>query len=59
MESELSAVGQLQDALARLLALIEKDDPLQRLIDKSRNGALTELEKHELQRLLREKHTVT
>ncbi len=59
VESELSAVGQLQDALARLLALIEKDDPLQRLIDKSRNGALTELEKHELQRLLREKHTVT
>ena len=56
--SEWSAASQLQDALERLLASIEKDDPLKRLIDKSRAGALTELEKHDLQRLLREKHTV-
>lgn len=59
VESEWSASGQLQDALQRLLVTIEKEDPLQRLIDKSRRDGLTELEKHELQRLLREKHSAT
>lgn len=58
VESERSAASQLQDAVERLLVSIEKDDPLKQLIDKSRSGALTELEKHDLQRLLREKHAV-
>lgn len=59
VESELTAADQLQDALARLLLSIEKDDPLRQLIAKSRSGVLSELEKHELQRLLREKHSAT
>lgn len=56
---ELLAAEQLQVALARLLAMIEKESPLQALIAKSRTGSLTELEKHELQRLLLEKHAAT
>lgn len=55
--SELLAAPQLQDILGRLLAVIEQDNPLDSLIAKSRQGALTELEKHELTRLLKEKHS--
>lgn len=55
--SELLAARQLQDILAKLLAIIEREDPLENLIAKSRQGALTELEKHELTRLLKEKHS--
>ena len=55
--SELLAAPQLQDILRRLLAVIEQDNPLESLIAKSRQGALTELEKHELTRLLKEKHS--
>lgn len=55
--SELLAAPQLQDILSRLLAVIEQDSPLESLIAKSRQGALTELEKHELTRLLKEKHS--
>ncbi|HQQ73869.1 MAG TPA: DNA primase [Pseudomonadales bacterium] len=55
--SELLAAPQLRDILDRLLALIEQESPLESLIAKSRQGALTELEKHELTRLLKEKHS--
>ena len=55
--SELLAAPQLQDILGRLFAVIEQDNPLESLIAKSRQGALTELEKHELTRLLKEKHS--
>jgi hypothetical protein len=48
---------QLQDILDRLFAVIEQDNPLDMLIAKSRQGRMTELEKHELTRLLKEKHT--
>lgn len=54
--SELLAAPQLQDILARLLAEIERESPLESLIAKSRRETLTELEKHELTRLLKEKH---
>jgi DNA primase len=54
--SELLAAQQLQDVLSKLLAQIEQENPLERLIAKSRHQALTELEKHELTRLLKEKH---
>ncbi|HQQ63050.1 MAG TPA: DNA primase [Pseudomonadales bacterium] len=54
--SELLAAQQLQDVLARLLAQIERENPLELLIAKSRREPLTELEKHELTRLLKEKH---
>ncbi len=54
--SELLAAQQLQDILARLLQRIERESPLEQLIAKSRQEPLTELEKHELTRLLREKH---
>lgn len=57
--SELLAARQLQDILARLLAEIERDSPLESLIAKSRRESLTELEKHELTRLLKEKHRST
>ncbi len=56
--SELLAARQLEDILDRLLATVERDSPLDMLIAKSRQGALTELEKHELTRLLKEKHTM-
>ena len=56
--SELLAARQLEDILERLLATVERDSPLDMLIAKSRQGALTELEKHELTRLLKEKHTM-
>jgi len=55
--SELLAAGQLQEIMARLLARIEGEMPLESLIAKSRQGGLTELEKMELTRLLREKHS--
>ncbi|HSC75456.1 MAG TPA: DNA primase [Pseudomonadales bacterium] len=57
--SELLAARQLQDVLARLLVAIERNTPLERLIAKSRQGALTELEKHELTRLLKEKRSLS
>lgn len=57
--SELLVAPQLQDILARLLAEIERDNPLESLIAKSRRETLTELEKHELTRLLKEKHLST
>jgi DNA primase len=53
---ELKAAEQLADALKRLLVVVEKENPLQRLIAQSRERPLTELEKHDLQRLLQEKH---
>lgn len=55
--SELLAARQLQDVLAKLLVAIERNSPLERLIAKSRQEELTELEKHELTRLLKEKHS--
>jgi DNA primase len=53
--SELLAARQLQDIITRLLAHIESVSPLEALIAKSRREPLTELEKHEMSRLLREK----
>ena len=57
--SELLAAKQLADILARLLAQIEQENPLEHLIAKSRSEGLSELEKHELKRLLAEKNTPT
>jgi DNA primase len=54
--SELLASRQLEDVLKRLQQAAEKENPLDSLIARSRQGALTELEKHELTRLLRERH---
>lgn len=54
--SELLAARQLQEVLARLLATIEHETPLERLIAKSRQQPLSELEKHELTRLLQDSH---
>jgi DNA primase len=55
--SELLASRQLQEVISKLLARIEGELPLDNLIAKSRQEGLTELEKQELTRLLREKHS--
>ncbi len=57
VDNELLAAEQLQAALERLLLRIEQENPLLHLIEQSRVRELTELEKHDLQRLLREKHS--
>ena len=53
--NEIQAAQQVQDTLDRLLTEIETLSPLDQLIEKSRSGPLTELEKQTLKRLLLDK----
>lgn len=55
LTGEQQAAQQLQAILQRLLIQLERENPLQALIEKSRHEPITELEKHELKRLLTER----